>query len=366
MIFDANLVGKKQSVVDELLLLNQHQIPLITFLGGFGRPVKDVTHTWYEAETSAKSDVINNGGDVAAGATSITVTDGTKFKKDLIVQNLNSDELVEITNVAGNVLTVVRGVAGTTPAIMTDGTQLNILYPKGTEGADARAAKYDPRTAVDNYTQIFDDSIEITGTAQEVEQYGIRDLYETEKMLKLTRLALDLENAVINGVKYRSGATSYMNGIRSYIASNILDASNADITMAMLNTAVQDVKSAGGFETGGLYAFMMPSVQVAKVNELYKDNIVTPLSDGIVGRAITAIRTNHGVFNIIENDNLHTNEILFLYKDRIEIKPLGERGFFHKYLGATGDSDKGMVLGEYTVEFKQESAHSRIANLKIT
>jgi hypothetical protein len=40
--------------------------------------------------------------------------------------------------------------------------------------------------------------------------------------------------------------------------------------------------------------------------------------------------------------------------------PLAGRSFHHKPLARTGDSDRGEVLGEYTLEFRNESAHGLI------
>jgi hypothetical protein len=49
--------------------------------------------------------------------------------------------------------------------------------------------------------------------------------------------------------------------------------------------------------------------------------------------------------------------------NRMAIRPLVGREFFHKYMGEVGDSTKGMLVGEYTLEFRQEKAHARIKNL---
>jgi hypothetical protein len=46
MIYDSSLIGKKQSVVDEILLLNPHQTPMINLLG-FAEAVTQTTHQWF-------------------------------------------------------------------------------------------------------------------------------------------------------------------------------------------------------------------------------------------------------------------------------------------------------------------------------
>ena len=46
------IVGKKESVTDELLLLNPHQTPMISLVG-FGDAVSQVEHQWFEDEMYA-------------------------------------------------------------------------------------------------------------------------------------------------------------------------------------------------------------------------------------------------------------------------------------------------------------------------
>ncbi|WP_423748469.1 SU10 major capsid protein, partial [Bacillus cereus] len=48
-VYNEDLVGKKESVVDEFLLLNPLQTPMINLLG-FGQAVTAVEHIWFEDE----------------------------------------------------------------------------------------------------------------------------------------------------------------------------------------------------------------------------------------------------------------------------------------------------------------------------
>jgi hypothetical protein len=60
---------------------------------------------------------------------------------------------------------------------------------------------------------------------------------------------------------------------------------------------------------------------------------------------------------------LAANELLIVDANRMAIRPLVGRDFFHKYMGDKGDYTVGTLVGEYTLEFKQEKAHARIKNL---
>ncbi len=56
--------------------------------------------------------------------------------------------------------------------------------------------------------------------------------------------------------------------------------------------------------------------------------------------------------------------VLLLDSSRVQVMPLAlARSFHYKPLAAAGDSETGMVIGEYTVEFKNENAHGLIRGL---
>ena len=57
------------------------------------------------------------------------------------------------------------------------------------------------------------------------------------------------------------------------------------------------------------------------------------------------------------------DSILLLDSSRIGVLPLMGRSFHYKPLASTGDSEVGMVLGEYTLELKNENAHGLIRGL---
>ena len=50
----------------------------------------------------------------------------------------------------------------------------------------------------------------------------------------------------------------------------------------------------------------------------------------------------------------------------LRVLPLAGRSFHYKPLASTGDSEVGMVVGEYTLEMQNEPAHAVIRNLAVT
>jgi hypothetical protein len=52
--------------------------------------------------------------------------------------------------------------------------------------------------------------------------------------------------------------------------------------------------------------------------------------------------------------------VFLLDSSRIDVMPLAGRHFHYKPLAATGDRDGGQVIGEYTLELRNENAHGVI------
>jgi len=213
--------------------------------------------------------------------------------------------------------------------------------------------------------QIFDDTIKISGTAQAISQYGITDLYLYERMKVQDRLALELENAIVNGIKFEVGDRRMMGGIRQFITTNVIDAAAADISFKMIDDVMLKIFKSGAMKDATKHVLMVSPIQRQKLG-LADDNKVRVTQDSATfGRTVDAVVTNYGVLPLITNINFKADEVMVLDANRMGVKPLKGRAFTHTYLGLTGDNLKGQIIGEYTLEFKQEEAHARIKNLKI-
>lgn len=353
------IVGKKESVVDEILLLNPHQVPMLNAVG-FATPVVQTTHYWLEDEMYGYESVVNGAVDVAA--TDIVVADIVPFRVEQVVQV--GDELMKVTDVSTgtNTITVIRGYADTEAAAIEDGATIEVLFVEGVEGADARQARHKPRVKVENITQIFDDTISISGSAEATSQYAISDLYNYEKAKKQLELALQLEKAVINGIKYENGDVRQMQGIRQFIQTNV-DQVGAALDADVINNLAREIYEKGGFQGGSRHAIIVPAKQKQALSALDQDKIRLDRAENMRGQVVEWFVSDFARFEIILNNNLRHDELFLVDLNRVAIRPLQTRAFFHEYLGRKGDRTEGQIIGEYTLEFKQEKAHGRVTGL---
>lgn len=359
-IYTSDLIGKKLSVVDEILLLNPHQTPLINLIG-FSDPITQTNHQWFEDEIYGDEAKVN--GAKTNTDTAVVVSDAEPFRTGHVIKIGEELLYVSAVNAGTKTLTVTRGYAGTTAAAIADGAKVEVQFVEGTEGADARAARFKQRTPSSNYTQIFDDSIEVTGTAEAVTQYGVNDLYEYEKQKKQIELALSLEKAAINGVAYQNGQVRQMRGIRSFIQTNVSDAQGAAVDGNKLNDSLQSIYEKGGFANGGSYKIMVAAKQKRAISAMDANKIQITQAENSRGQKVDMFVSDFGQFEIVLNNNLDSKEVIITDVNRVFLRPLQGRDFFHKYMGEQGDYTRGILVGEYTLEFRQEKAHARIKNL---
>lgn len=360
-ILSGELIGKRESVLDQLLLLNAYQTPLISMLG-FSNPVTQVEHIWFEDSMFAdESKAAAVATDVA---TKIKVADTEPFRANQVIKIGEELLLVTAVDVVAKELTVVRGYAGTTAAAVALDAVVTVQFVEGAEGADARQGRSKPRVRKSNITQIFDETVEISGTAAAVANYGIDDLYEYEKAKKLLELALQAEKAFIGGVRYENGVVRQMNGIRNFIQTNVTPLNGAALTMDVINDSLQAIYSKGGFASGANYEIIVPAKQKRVVSSFKDAQVNYTREDNKRGTVVSALVTDFGQFDVSINDNLDPDEVLILDKNRIKLAPLQGRDFGHEYLGKKGDYYQGQIVGEYTLEFLQEAAHARIKGAK--
>lgn len=137
-----------------------------------------------------------------AGATSITVSDGSIVQVGDVLE-LISGERVEVTaDPAGNVLTVRRGVEGTTAATQLISTAVYLLYNSRTGAEVDQTGNRSAPTFIDQYVQTFQYPVQIGGKAEAMNAIALAggaSLSGTERDKKLIEFVRDAETALCYG-----------------------------------------------------------------------------------------------------------------------------------------------------------------------
>ena len=368
-----------EDVSDIIGIVSPFETPLLAHLGDARRAAISTVHEWIEDTLLPNFDHINQTlfTPDPESATSITVDNGDRFQIGDLVRPEGYTEVMLVTGVATNTLTVTRGYGGTTPATLADNMKLHIIGNAGLEGADAPDARFTSRTRNQNYTQIFTASVSVSGTMQAVRAHGVADEADYQKQERLRELLRDLENTVINGVapsstQQGSGTVRRsMNGIGALISTNAFEpgvggfpdgggASGDALTEGLINEGLKQIweQSSGAVDT-----ILLNGNQKRAFNQLIDGQRQYGAADDRISNLVNSYESDFGVCRVVVSRWVPSDTVLLLDSSRIQVMPLQGRSFHYKPLSATGDSVEGLVLGEYTLEFKNEAAHGVIRGL---
>ncbi|MEX0654525.1 MAG: DUF5309 family protein [Phycisphaeraceae bacterium] len=356
-----------EDVSDIIGIVSPYETPLLDHLGDPQRAASSTVHEWLEDELLPNTDVIDDGSlEDDTTATSITVANGDRFRVGDQVQAHGSREVMFVTAVSSNTLTVARGYGGTTAEGVSDEDELRILGNAALEGGDAPAARFTNRTRKQNVTQIFTSTVEVSGSQLAARQLAVNDELEYQKAERLRELIRDLENCVINGTSHAgtpqgdASVRRTMKGIVPHLASNLSDAEGASLDEAMLNQALRDIweRSSGSVDT-----IVVSGYQKRRINNFITsargyDDKSTRFRD-----LVSVYESDFGVCRVVLSRWVPRDAVLLLDSSRIDVLPMSGRSFHFKKLAATGDREAGQVIGEYTMELRNENAHGLIHNL---
>lgn len=190
--------------------------------------------------------------------------------------------------------------------------------------------------------------------------------------MRLRELLRDLENSVVNGVAPAAtpqGSATVrrtMRGLRSFLESSqfVPDEngmpSDLYLTEPMLNFALRslweragsnvDLIVVNGREKRRINEFVATSRRFFSSNESFKD-------------MVSSYESDFGLCKIVLSRYVPTGTVLLLDSSRITVLPLAGRSFHYKPLASTGDRESGQLIGEYTLEVRNASAHGMITGL---
>lgn len=219
--------------------------PIFALTGKAGKKtVTDPQFSWWsEPNTLWRGVTSLGGGTLAAGDTTVTIasTDPTAStpgalwstashlkQGDLLMVEPATDlvaftmEIIQVDTVLSDTqFTALRGAGGTTPATINDAVGLLLIGSAYAEGTGApRAVSRNP-IKYSNFTQIFKDTYELTGTVTET-YARTGDPWSNDKKRKMWDHARGIEEALIYGRPSESvGANGKpirtMGGIRQFL-----------------------------------------------------------------------------------------------------------------------------------------------------
>ena len=333
---------------------------------------------WLDMRVDATSSTTT--AQALAAATTIAVADGTKFRAGMTASPAASDEVVLITAVSGNNLTVVRGFGGTTAADIASGAVLTIDSVGREENSTAQNDGIFQPDPLENYFQTMDTAVEFSRRALATLQFGNTNDLTFQVAERIKQLATQLDRALVRGRKATatvgSNTVTYTGGLRYFLdqAGAIkTDNSAAALTLDAINALNAEIVARGGSantiavgikQARKLSALVAANYDSQRLAEWQADagSVLTLPSDlPLVG----------SVNRIVIDTNLNDAELVIFDSGMISVVPMASgnavAGGNWRTVDATlpgQDGQRTRIIGDFAMEIRQSKTHmARLHNI---
>jgi hypothetical protein len=372
------------------ILFNPNLTPILTLVTKIGNRKKTTASTrveWIEDDYVGYWGQANNTTDYSSVATSITVVDGTLFAYgDLVAipkapASSAAEEIARVTAVAGNTVTLTRGIGGAGADTIGASSDIRILASAYAEGDSFGTVRSTSKSVKISYTQIFRRPVQLTKSMVAQAQFGPSNERIFQRQKGLEEIRRQMEQAALFSRPSESlalgapGTVRTTMGIKSRIVTNVYNA-NTTLTEGGLESFAEMAFST--YFQGNEKLLVASKRVISAFDYFALGHQRTEQSEEIYGVKVRRYVTSHGEF-LISRDLLLDNgpvsgngpghEAYAIDVDSIEFAPLvgnGENRDTHLLTDVIKDgsdkySDEYLCEGAWVIRFEQR--HARLCNV---
>lgn len=278
----------------------------------------------FEDTLPARTDAINAAAGYDDNDVTLTVDNGGRFNVEDIVLVPRTGELVRVTAVSGNDLTVERGVgnSGTGVAIV-DNDPLYIVGSAAMEGDVSKQARSQTPSVVTNYTQIFRDPFDESGTLRSSDM--VTDLHDWAYVQRVKGIehATRIERAFWFGKPSETGTPPVRTtgGFFYFQGSTNQTAAGGAFSETELWTGARS-----WFRYGTKRKLMFASGLVIQVmNEFAQSKVQTRIGENTYGLAITEYVSPFGRLGVVHHPLFDDTTVYGGYGAVVDLEALSKK-----------------------------------------
>lgn len=354
---------------------------LSTISMGVARPADSgYKLSWLDGYKGADGSTVN--GAILAAATTLVVDDGSVFRAGMLIAAEGSEEVMIVTAVSGNSLTIERGFGGTTAEDIADDTAITIDSVGRKENSlKENDTIWTPETT-ENYFQTMDTSLEFSRRSLATLQHGNTNDLTFQLAERLRQLAINMDRTLIRGRKATYGTgddlISYTGGLRYFIEQAGVTGMNVDNAGAALTlSAIQDV-NAEIVKQGGTATHIAVGIDKAReLNALVSANYGSQrlaefvADEGALMKLPSDLPLVGNVTTIVVDTNLDDSELIIYDASKLSIIPMAannaDASGDWRTLDATQPGQDGKayrIIGDFGMELRQSKANmARLYNI---
>jgi hypothetical protein len=361
-----------RDVAARIALLQPEDAPLIAFINGLKKK-KETTNPkfeWFEDQLAPNVLVASGAPGTGTTFTAVTGTGKRVRVDDLLVSK--AGEILRVSVIATDTITVVRGVGTVSATSIADAEQVVIMGNALMEGATNPTFKFTQKAAVVNYIQIFRDPVYLTTTQNAAQSYGGDDRTHQRKLRGMEHKR-SIEQAFLFGDKFEDTTGTQTRrgtgGLLNMITTNVTDAGGV-LTEGTFEAFCRNLFRYQPTTAAATKLFLASPIIISALNFWNKTKLVVDQSEKTFGTRLATYRSGHGDLDITRH---------WLLQDFTEFQKYGfavdPQNLMYRYMAGLdtklhvdiGLKTDEVVLDEYRthagLQLQLEKTHAFIKNV---
>ena len=354
----------------EIARSNRTGILQVVSMGGPRQAYDGYKMGWLDFRIDATSSALTAGVD--AVATTVPVADGGKFRAGMTVSASAGNEVMLVTAVSGNNLTVTRGFGGTTAAALLSGAVLTIDSVGREENSLAENDGIFQPDPVENFFQTMDTAVEFSRRALATIQFGGTNDLAFQISERIRQLTIQMDRALVRGRRATAtigGKTvTYTGGLRFYLdqAGAINTDGAGALTLDKINVMNAEIVSRGGTANTIAVGIKQARVLSALVSANYSSSRLGEWTadEGSLLTLPSDLPLVGNVNRIVVDTNLADSELVIFDSSMVSVVPMAannaEASGAWRTVDATQNGQDGQrtrVIGDFAMEVRQSKTH---------
>jgi hypothetical protein len=369
-------------LVNQAFMIARSNRPGVLQTVSFGAstvPYEGYKMSWLNGRVDAQGSALT--GAIDNVVTTVPVVNGSAFRVGATASLADSDEVMLVTVVTGNNLTVVRGFGGTTAAA-SSGADDEILVDSVGREENSLAENdgiYQP-TREENNFQTMDTAIEMSRRALATLQFGNTNDLSFQLEQRVQQLVTQLDRALVRGRKAVATISgkehTYTGGLAFWTTQ--AGAINTDNGAAALDLDAINNVNAEIVKRGGMANTIAVGINLARqLNDLvgtkYSSQRLADWTndEGSVTRLPSDLPLIGSVTTIVIDTNINDDELFLYDSTKINVVPMGsgnadtDGNWSSEDATQKGqDGQRVRILGDFAMEIRQHETHmARIYNI---
>lgn len=321
---------------------------------------KQRTHYWNEDKLIPNVSASTGSTDASTTTVNVTTGQGIRFKIGSLIKDRaqNQTEVMQVTAISTDALTVVRGYGSTTAQTHASGWEILIIAHARQEDQDMNEDDTQERTSVFNRTQIFQRGLRISYTREKVDTAsgGIPSEFAHQTAYRLKEEMRSLDNSLINGIRSDAPSdTAYgsMGGLIEFVSASGGNTSSTaeDLVEAVVNDMAElIVNDAGEVANGFLLVSPKQRRNVSLFDQAFRRGTFDQTKAGFY---VEKFVTDMGYeLEVVQDPWVPNDTIVVGDLAKVKVSALQGDEMRFEELAKLGRSMRGQVTGQYTMEIR--------------